>query len=152
MGMNENIKETMRHIYSKMLPIVTGVIFVMVLVFSFCAKPETAVDASIYVTAISIAGGIWGSSIIWYSKKRTRETAYELRIKLYHESVKSRLYFNKEMIKLMSKYHLTENDLAKIDNWGETDEMMQSAIDAAVEIADATQSEADEPDQMENFG
>ena len=30
--------------------------------------------------------------------------------------------------------------------------MMQSAIDAAVEIADATQSEADEADQMENFG
>ena len=146
------MKKDIQHFYSKMLPIVTGIIFIFVLVCAFTADPSNAVDASIYVTALSSTAMIWGSSIIWYNKKRSRETAYDLKIKLYKESSEQRLWFNKEMIKLMHKYKITENDLAKIDNWGETDEFMQSAIESAVSTTDSAQEEADEPDQLEQFG
>ena len=75
-----------------------------------------------------------------------------MKIKLYKESSEQRLWFNREMVKLMHKYKITENDLAKIDNWGETDEFMQSAIESAVSTTDSAQEEADEPDQLEQFG
>ena len=108
-------------------------------------------DTAAIVTCITISGSIFGSNLCWYSKKAAGENHYKLRMSLYEESSKVRLEFNKEMIKLMKENNLTENDINKIDQFGNIDEMMDSALNDTVSELDNIQSEADASNQIENF-
>ena len=71
----------------KIVLLISGAIFNTVLVCAFCANPvlNIAVDASIYVTAISVAGIIFGSSILWYFMDTAKKAAYDCKICLYKE-------------------------------------------------------------------
>ena len=73
--------------FMKIVLSVMGAIFTGVLVCSFCANTvfNLAVDASIYVTAISVTGVIFGSSILWYFIDTAKRTAYDCKIYLHKE-------------------------------------------------------------------
>lgn len=143
--------DTHNHWYSRMLPVFTGIVFILVLWKSFTINMETFVDASIYVTAITSSAAIWGSSIVWYGKKRTSENAFLLRMKLYRESTKQRLWFNRKMVELMKEYNLTENDTKRLNEFGEIDNMMTNAINDVVNVVDIQQAEADKPNEIQHF-
>ena len=53
--------------YSKKIPIVTGVIFISFTLLSMFFG--NIIDSTLAMTSISVSGGIFGSSIIWYLKK-----------------------------------------------------------------------------------
>lgn len=144
--------DTHKHIYSRMLPVLTGAVFIYVLWKSFHINIEDFVDASIYVTAITSSAAIWGSSIIWYSKKRLSENAFLLRMQLYRESSKQRLWFNRKMVELMEEYRLDENDMMRLNEFGEIDDMMNNAMNDVIQVVDTSQSEADQPNELQNFG
>ena len=144
--------DTHKHIYSRMLPVLTGAVFIYVLWKSFHINIEDFVDASIYVTAITSSAAIWGSSIIWYSKKRLSENAFLLRMQLYKESSKQRLWFNRKMVELMEEYRLDENDMMRLNEFGEIDDMMNNAMNDVIQVVDTSQSEADQPNELQNFG
>lgn len=144
--------DTHKHIYSRILPILTGAVFIYVLWKSFHINIEDFVDASIYVTAITSSAAIWGSSIIWYSKKRLSENAFLLRMQLYKESSKQRLWFNRKMVELMEEYRLDENDMMRLNEFGEIDDMMNNAMNDVIQVVDTSQSEADQPNELQNFG
>ena len=135
-----------------MLPVLTGAVFIYVLWKSFHINIEDFVDASIYVTAITSSAAIWGSSIIWYSKKRLSENAFLLRMQLYRESSKQRLWFNRKMVELMEEYRLDENDMMRLNEFGEIDDMMNNAMNDVIQVVDTSQSEADQPNELQNFG
>lgn len=144
--------DTHKHIYSRILPVLTGAVFIYVLWKSFHINIEDFVDASIYVTAITSSAAIWGSSIIWYSKKRLSENAFLLRMQLYKESSKQRLWFNRKMVELMEEYRLNENDMMRLNEFGEIDDMMNNAMNDVIQVVDTSQSEADQPNELQNFG
>lgn len=144
--------DTHKHFYSRMLPVLTGAVFIYVLWKSFHINIEDFVDASIYVTAITSSAAIWGSSIIWYSKKRLSENAFLLRMQLYKESSKQRLWFNRKMVELMEEYRLDENDMMRLNEFGEIDDMMNNAMNDVIQVVDTSQSEADQPNELQNFG
>ena len=143
--------DTHNHWYSRMLPVFTGIVFILVLWKSFTINMETFVDASIYVTAITSSAAIWGSSIVWYGKKRTSENAFLLRMKLYKESTEQRLWFNRKMVELMQEYNLTENDTMRLNEFGGIDNMMINAINDVVNVVDTQQAEADQPNEIQHF-
>ena len=144
--------DTHKHFYSRMLPVLTGAVFIYVLWKAFHINIEDFVDASIYVTAITSSAAIWGSSIIWYSKKRLSENAFLLRMQLYKESSKQRLWFNRKMVELMEEYILDENDMMRLNEFGEIDDMMNNAMNDVIQVVDTSQSEADQPNELQNFG
>lgn len=144
--------DTHKHFYSRMLPVLTGAVFIYVLWKAFHINIEDFVDASIYVTAITSSAAIWGSSIIWYSKKRLSENAFLLRMQLYKESSKQRLWFNRKMVELMEEYRLDENDMMRLNEFGEIDDMMNNAMNDVIQVVDTSQSEADQPNELQNFG
>lgn len=144
--------DTHKHFYSRMLPMLTGAVFIYVLWKAFHIHIEDFVDASIYVTAITSSAAIWGSSIIWYSKKRLSENAFLLRMQLYKESSKQRLWFNRKMVELMEEYRLDENDMMRLNEFGEIDDMMNNAMNDVIQVVDTSQAEADQPDEIQNFG
>jgi hypothetical protein len=80
-------KTDMDQRFLKIVLLITGAIFTGVLVCSLCANTvlNIAVDASIYVTAISVTGVIFGSSILWYFFDTAKKTAYDCKICLSKE-------------------------------------------------------------------
>ena len=52
----------------------------------------------------------------------------------------------------MKKYGLTENDINKIDESGDIDEMMNSALNNVIDELDTQQNNSDSPNEIENFG
>ena len=63
-----------------------------------------------------------------------------------------RLKYNEKMMQLMKKYGLTENDINKIDESGDIDEMMNSALNNVIDELDTQQNDSDSPNEIENFG
>ncbi len=150
----KNYKEK-KFTMSKLIVIFTGLVFLLLVGFVvsmyLSGNINNTYDTTAIVTCITISGSIFGSNLCWYSKKAAGENHYKLRMSLYEESSKVRLEFNKEMIKLMKENNLTENDINRIDQFGNIDEMMDSALNDTVSELDNMQSEADASNQIENF-
>ena len=145
---NEN-----RLTWSKGNLIVTGTIFVTVLLFTFFmyinSNIDNTYDVAALVAAISVSGGIFGSNLVWYSKKAASENQYKLRMSLFRDASNVRLEYNEKMIIMMKKHEVSTEEVDAIDNLGDMDEFMQGSIEAAVEALDNMQRESDAPDQIE---
>lgn len=138
--------------YSKLLPILTGFIFCIALYVAFNVDISNIYDTTIYTSAISVTGAIFGSTVVWYSKKASSENQYKLRMGLYSESIDQRLRYNEAMMKLRQEYCVDDMAMMQIDEDGNADEFMQNALDNAVNTLDEAQTDADSQNQIENFG
>lgn len=141
--------------WSKGSLLATGIVFVAVLGLVFYIYTSTDVssmyDTALLATVVSVSGAIFGSNLCWYSKKAASENQYKLRMSLYEDSTRVRLDYNEKMINLMQKYNLSREEIMEIDNSGDIDEMMDSALNNVVSGLDENQSEFDSSNQMENF-
>ena len=142
--------------WTKVWLTISGIIFISVIVFVafiyISDKICNTYDTATLGICVTVAGAIFGSNLCWYSKKSASENHYKLRMALFSDSAKVRLEYNEEMMKLMKKYKLTEADISRIDESGDMDEMMSSAIDSVVNELDNTRDDADSPNEIENFG
>lgn len=98
--------------YSKMLPIATGLLFIAITIPCFIFP----IDSSIAMTTIGITGSVFGSSIIFYLRKAQTENSYKIRLSLYQEATKQRLFYNSNMMKLRKKYELDDYLVQEIEN------------------------------------
>jgi ribosomal protein L11 methyltransferase len=55
-------------------------------------------------------------------------------------------------VELMQEYRLDENDMMRLNEFGEIDDMMNNAINDVIQVVDTSQSEADQPDELHTFG
>ena len=155
--MNGEMKNNQKKFtYSKIIVLITGLIFIACISFSaylYISEKITSVyDATALVTMITVSGSIFGSNLCWYSKKAASENQYKFRMSLFSDSAKVRLDYNEKMMQLMKKYGLTENDINKIDESGDIDEMMNSALNNVIDELDTQQNDSDSPNEMQNFG
>lgn len=140
--------------WSKILLIITGIIFIAVISVSFgclIIMKENMYDTAIFVTSITVSGSIFGSNLCWYSKKSTSENHYKLRLSMYEDIINDRLYFNEEMMKLKKKYGTSEEDISDIDDSGEIDELMNDEFSNMHGKMDEDRDLAESEDQIENF-
>lgn len=138
---------------SKIWLAITGIIFVLVVIFSMYSitHSESVFDTTVYVTAITVAGGIFGSNLVWYSKKSASENHYKLRMSMYEDVVNQRLYFNEEMLKLKQKYNITDEEISELDISGDIDEIMDDELTNMKSKMDQDQSDVESPNEMHNF-
>ena len=76
--------------YSKKLPIVTGIIFIFVVIFCLL-HPSNYESATVYVTAITASGGVFAGNVIYYNKKSMVENVAKIDMSCYSKKAKIEL-------------------------------------------------------------
>lgn len=141
--------------WSKGALLFSGLIFVFVVALVFwlyvSGNIQNMYDVTLLATVVTVTGGIFGSNLVWYSKKAGSENQYKLRMSMYKESARVRLEYNEGMIKLSQKYNISKEELDEIDLDGDMDDFMNSALSNATAGLDEAQGEFDSPDTLENY-
>ena len=149
------MKEEKKLTYSKLIVLITAIIFIVCLLLSFYAfltsTVDNAIDTTVLVTSITVSGGIFGSNLCWYSKKAAGENNYKLRMALYKDSTETRLKYNEEMMKIMKKYDISEEDIEKINDSTDIDDMMDNALNDTVSNLDENRDDCSSLNEMQNF-
>lgn len=135
--------------YSKKIPIVTGVIFISFTLLSMFFG--NIIDSTLAMTSISVSGGIFGSSIIWYLKKSQVENSFKLKCEQLKQTVNYRLYFIEETLKLQKKYNVSSYQIDEIESKGPIDEMENSTMDNLSQIVDEYDREGHEKINLQNY-
>lgn len=147
----DNKKVTM----SKAALVVTGFIFIEVIGFVMymyiSGKINDGYDTAAIVSLITVSGSLFASNLCWYSKKAASENSYKLRMASYEDSSRIRLQYNEGMMILMKKYGLTQSDIDNINETGDIDEMMDSAINGVSDFLDANRDSNDSENTVENL-
>lgn len=136
--------------YSKMIPIVTGLLFCICLYKAFNVDYSTVLDVSVYVTALTISGSGFISGIIWYLKKSQAENVFKLKIELYKQASREKLYYNEQMIVLKNKYILSDDEMMEYDD-STMDSFVESALSDVTSTADNAMDEATSPVELQTF-
>ena len=137
--------------YSKLLPILTGLMFAACLIVGFVTDFSTVVDVSFYVTAITVSAGIWGSTIVFYLKKSQAENNVKLKTEMYKVASKERLKYNEQMMKLKKKYSMSDEDIEDIENESPMDEFASNALSAIEEVINVSEVDADSPVELQTY-
>ena len=132
---------------------ITGLMFITVTIFGLISISfsPTVFDTTVYATAITVSGAIFGSNLVWYAKKSASENQYKLRMSMYEDVVNQRLYFNEEMLKLKQKYNACDEDIEQINMNGEIDEFMDDALNDVRGGLDSSRDDAESPNELQTF-
>lgn len=136
--------------YSKILPIITGIIFISVLIKGLSLDFEQLTDTAVFVAAISVSGGIFGATLKHYLNKSQAENVYKLKLGLYKEASKEHYKYNEKMYEL--KYRFKE--MKAFDD--ELDDAMlsqfeDSALSDAETTIDTQMNNASQDVEIENY-
>lgn len=138
--------------YSKILATVSLLTFLIILfgsvgfmIYLMLYSDITILDTAIFVSALSITGSIYGLTAKHYYNKAALENCSNIRKGVYEEILKNRLKYNEEMIKLKSRYMLSDEEVAEL----ELDNPFASMSDEALGRINSKIDEADESNSMD---
>jgi hypothetical protein len=137
--------------YSKLLPIITGIIFIGCLYHIFSANPEGYVDLTVMATCVTVTGGIFGSTILGYVKKAQSENNVKLKIELYKTASRERLKYNEQMMILKKKYEFSDEQIMELENESPMDDYELEALSSIQSIVNMAESEAESPVEMQTY-
>jgi len=137
--------------FSKLIVIVTCIIFVACLYHGLTLDLEHYADLTIVATSITVSAGLAGSSIIWYLKKSQSENNVKLKTELYKVASQERLYYNEQMMILKQKYMLSDEDIMAIENDSPMDDFESEALSSIQSVINVAESEADSPIELQNY-
>lgn len=151
----KNTYEEKKITWSKGSLLCSGTIFFAVVCLVFwlyiSGNIQNMYDVTLLVSLVSVSGAIFGSNLVWYSKKAASENQYKLRMSSYKESAKVRLEYNRQMMILMKVYNLSQDQIDQIDSSGDMDELMASALNNVTSKLDESQNDFDSADTLETF-
>ena len=155
MNNNEMKNHERKFTYSKIQVFITGVVFLSCIAFVaylyISGKITDAFDTTAIVTIITVSGAIFGSNLCWYSKKAASENQYKLRMSLFADSARVRLDYNEKVLVLMKKYNMSQEDINRINESGDSDDFMESSIQDVVTGLDTAKDIADSENTIETF-
>lgn len=118
---------------SKILTFITSIIFILCVVVGFVGtfmSTDTKInDVAVFVTTISISGGVYGSSMKHYLNKSKSENVIKEQLKAYREIMRIRLIYNENMMKLKNKYEMSNEDISEIESESPIDEVSDDLIE-----------------------
>lgn len=134
--------------YSKVLPIVTGVIFIAVIILCFTMPMADYTQGTVYVTALTASAGCFTGVCVWYMKKAQSENAYKLQMSMYREQAKLELENLEKRLEIERKFNITKEqiDLQRMDS--QLDDMTQDSFMDVQNCVDMAKSEADSSVEM----
>ena len=112
--------------FSKLLTIFSLMLFIWCLAEGFNTDFTQVYDTTIYVTSITVSGGIFGLCLKAYMSKSKAENIYKVQHGMYEDIMNIKLKYNEQMMKLTQEYNMTQNDIDMTDinspfNEGEMD-------------------------------
>ena len=137
--------------YSKILPLISVILFCVCLYMGFTADYSSVVDVSFYVTAITISGSIVAGTFIFYYRKSQQENCVKLKSQMYRIASEERLKYNEKMILLKSRYQLSDDELRELETDSPMDDFEQQALDSINASIEQAQAEADTMVENPNF-
>jgi hypothetical protein len=102
--------------FSKLLTVSSLLLFVWALLKGFTTNFSEILDTTVYVTSITVSGGIFGMCVKSYMSKAKAENIYKVQRAMYEDIMKVKLQYNEEMMKLNRQYNMTQNDVDIIDS------------------------------------
>ena len=102
--------------FSKFLTIGSLLLFIWALLKGFTTDFNEILDTTVYVTSITVSGGIFGMCVKSYMSKAKAENIYKVQRAMYEDIMKVKLQYNEEMMKLNKQYNMTQNDVDIIDS------------------------------------
>lgn len=137
--------------FSKILAIGSLVLFVISLLQGFTTDLSQAYDTTIYVTAITISGGIFGVCLKSYMSKSKAENIYKIQKTMYEDIMDIKLRYNEGMMQLSQKYNMTQSDIDIIDNMSPISDGATNILNDMNESINNHLCDVKTEDEIENY-
>lgn len=111
----------------------------------------TYMDTAIFCACIASVGGILGAIITKYLNNSNCENIPRIQMNLYKQSMKLRLEYNEEMMKLKQKYSVTDDEIYEIENGSNMDEISESVLNNAISELDTKSAQTHEDVSIQNY-
>lgn len=137
--------------YSKILPIISLVLFCVVLAKTMSVDYTNYFDTAVYVSAVTVSGGIFGMIVKSYNAKSKAENVSKIQQSMYHDTMKTRLWYNEQMCRIKKKYDVTDEDIEKIEMNSPIDDISEEQINDMKQTLDNFTSDAKEEDDVQVY-
>ena len=128
--------------YSKIITLLTFVLFCGCIIKCFSVDISTVYDLSVYATIITSSGALCLTSVVWYLKNSQAEKVVRIKADTYRIISDERFKYNKKMLELKSKYKYTEEEILNIEDDSPLDELEQDALNSMNSSIDSAMDDA----------
>lgn len=128
--------------YSKIITLLTFILFLGCIVKCFSIDISTAYDLSIYAAIITSSGALCLTTVVWYLKNSQAEKVARIKADTYRIISEERYKYNEKMLQLKSKYEYTDEEIYEIENDSPLDELEHDALNSMNSSIDAAMDEA----------
>lgn len=137
--------------YSKVLPIISLVLFCAVLIKVMNVDYTNYFDTAVYVSAITVSGGIFGMIVKSYNAKSKAENVSKIQLGVYHDTMKTRLWYNEQMVLIKKQYGLTDDDISEIEADSPIDDISEEQVIDMKQTLDNFVADSKEEDDVQNY-
>lgn len=137
--------------FSKFLTVGSLLLFIWSLMQGFKMDFAQMYDTTVYVTAITISGGIFGVCLKAYMSKAKAENIYKIQKTMYEDIMDIKLKYNEGMMQLTQKYNMTQNDIDMIDPTSPITNGVENILNDMRENIDNHLSGTKTEDEIENY-
>lgn len=136
--------------YSKILPVLTIIIFCVCLVVGFLTDFTSVEDTSFFVTAITVSGTACLTTNVWYMKNSQAEKVARIKAESYRIISEERIKYNRSMLELQKEFNIDKDDIDELENDSPMDELMDGAENDYSSSIDGAMDEATSSVEVES--
>lgn len=137
--------------FSKLLTIGSLLLFIWTLLKGLYIDYTSVYDTTVYVTAITISGGIYGVCLKAYMSKSKAENIYKVQKTMYEDIMDIKLKYNQQMMKLIQEYQITQDEIDMNDMSNPISEGVDSIISDMKENVNNHLYDTKTEDEIETF-
>ena len=137
--------------FSKLLTIGSLLLFVWTLLKGLYIDYTSVYDTTVYVTAITISGGIFGVCLKAYMSKSKAENIYKVQKTMYEDIMDIKLKYNQQMMKLIQEYQISQDEIDMNDMSNPISEGADSIISDMKENVNNHLYDTKTEDEIETF-
>ncbi len=140
--MSKKQKKNNKIQYSKIITLLTFILFCGCIIKCFSMDISTVYDLSVYATIITSSGALCLTSVVWYLKNSQAEKVANIKANTYKIISEEQFEYNRKMLELKSMYKYTEEDIVAIEDSSLLDELTQEALHSMNTSVDNAMEEA----------
>ena len=137
--------------FSKILTLGSLLLFICALFKGFTTDFSQVYDTTVYVTAITISGGIFGVCLKSYMSKSKAENIYKIQRAMYEDIMNIKLSYNEYMMQLNQKYHMTQEDIDMIDTISPINDGVEDVLNDMKENINNHLYDTKQEDEIEHY-
>jgi hypothetical protein len=137
--------------FSKLLTIGSLLLFVWTLLKGLYIDYTSVYDTTVYVTAITISGGIFGVCLKAYMSKSKAENIYKVQKTMYEDIMDIKLKYNQQMMKLIQEYQISQDEIDMNDMSNPISEGVDNIISDMKENVNNHLYDTKTEDEIETF-